>query len=216
MRAAVLSRIATTRQLPPQVLPSDDGVPPERIVNWPVGIPRDGVADPIGVDPEPHLPEVVDLASRRRVSGRLLLAVAVAAIAALVGVGAVFIFDRGDKVPGADALRICLQSASDQHIVSAAVDSVGVSKVTVSASCGAALVQLSAIPAAPSGHTYQLWVLAGSEARSVGTMLPDDDGTMPDVVAPVHVGDTALGVTVEPSGGSTAPTTIPLITVPLS
>lgn len=213
MRAEVLARIAITRQLPPQVSHYKDQQPAESGEGSAAPPPHTEKLQPFP-DREPVLAEVVDISSRRRWSSRLLLSAAVAVVVAMVAVGAFLAFNKGTS--SEDALRSCLQSSNDQHSAPAAADSVGVSKVTVSASCGAALVQLSSIPAAPSGHTYQLWVIAGGQARSVGTMLPDNSGTMPDVVAPVQVGDTALGVTVEPSGGSAAPTSPVLITVPLS
>jgi anti-sigma-K factor RskA len=92
---------------------------------------------------------------------------------------------------------------------------VGDVTTTVSASCGAALVQITNMEAPPPDHTYQVWVITGEQTRSVTTVTPDDTGTMPDVVTAVHVGDTAVGVTVEPAGGSPAPTTDPVIVVPL-
>lgn len=206
MRAAVMAGIAVTRQLPPEL-------PAEAQAGTEATEPRAiGVSDPVA---EPPLAEVVEISTRRRFGSRLLLAAAVAVVAALVAVGAVFIFNRNTN-NDAEQLKQCVQTAADQHQAAAAADSVGISRVTVSASCGGAVVQLSDIPAAPSGHTYQMWVLAGTVPRSVGTMLPDSNGDMPEVVAPVHIGDTALGVTVEPDGGSPVPTTPVLITVPLS
>jgi hypothetical protein len=211
MRAAVMAGIAVTRQLPPEVSTDTDAAAEPGVAE----VPTVSAADPPAAPSEPRLAEVVDISTRRRFSSRLLLAAAVAVAAALVAVGAVFAFNRNTN-NDAEQLKQCVQTAADQHQAAAAADSVGISKVTVSASCGGAVVQLSDIPAAPSGHTYQMWVLAGTVPRSVGTMLPDGNGNMPEVVAPVHVGDTALGVTVEPTGGSAVPTTPVLITVPLS
>jgi hypothetical protein len=151
-----------------------------------------------------------------RVPRRWALLAAAAVIALAVAVGAIVLANRSSEDNlQADPLRTCMLTAQDRRPVSASAVSVGASAVTVSASCGAAIVQLSEIPAPPSGHTYQMWVIAGTVTRSVGTMDPDSEGNMPEVVAPVHLGDTAIGVTVEPTGGSSAPTTTPVIMVPL-
>ena len=101
-------------------------------------------------------------------------------------------------------------------MVPSAAGSTGQTTTVVSAGCGGAVMTFPDVPALDAGKTYQLWVIAGDQMRSVATMSPAADGTMPDAVAEVHVGDTALGVTVEPAGGSPLPTTMPVITVPLS
>ena len=216
LRSAVLAGIAMTRQLPPDVSRSADdarsgeGDSPHR-------------ADEVMELSEPRLPavssgeagNVLPFARKPKLTvQRLRMVLIAAAVAAVLAVGSVFVFNN-NKDQVADPRRACLISASDQQTVKATPVSVGSSAVTVSASCGAALVQLTKIPAAPAGSTYQLWVLAGTHARSVAVMEPDSNGTMPEVVAPVQVGDTAIGVTVEPTGGSPAPTTDPVILVPL-
>lgn len=70
-----------------------------------------------------------------------------------------------------------------------------------------AVVTLSSFPPAPPGRTYQAWARHGARWTSLGTAVPDAGGsarliaeapalaTSPDVVA----------ITVEPSGGSAAP-----------
>lgn len=213
MRAAVLARIAVTRQLPPQVAHSLDD---EGASLQPAVAPPATVSAATPARPEPRMAEVVDLASRRRRTSKMLLTAAAAVAIALVALSAVFLLNRGRTTNDADQLRQCVDTAADQHQMSAASGSPGVSKVTVSASCGAAVVRLSDIAAPAPGKTYQLWVIAGDEVRSVGTMDPDATGSMPDTVAQVHIGDTAIGLTVEPTGGSTKPTMPPVITVPLS
>ena len=70
------------------------------------------------------------------------------------------------------------------------------------------------LPPAPANHAYQLWAIVDGRATSVKVFNSDPDGhalveslTLP----PTSRGATAIYVTVEPDGGSTAPTTEPFL-----
>ena len=70
------------------------------------------------------------------------------------------------------------------------------------------------LPPAPANHDYQLWAIVDGRATSVKVFDSDPDGhalveslTLP----PTSRGATAIYVTVEPDGGSTAPTTEPFL-----
>jgi hypothetical protein len=63
------------------------------------------------------------------------------------------------------------------------------------------------MPPVDAGRVYQLWTIRGTTATSAGTMTPDASGTI------VHAAEAAgaeppdaMGVTIEPAGGSTSPT----------
>ena len=73
----------------------------------------------------------------------------------------------------------------------------------------AALFSAAGLPDPGDDHVYQLWVIDGDEAASVG-VLADDDGTVRQLADDFTEGS-ALAITVEPSGGSTQPTTTPLV-----
>ncbi len=227
MRAGVMAMVAVTRQLPPEIphasdgdthraLGSADSEPPSYRPVAPSDVVSEPLTTPVSIPyPAPEkLASVTDLSTRRRFSGRLLLAAA--AVVAVAVAGAAIFLNTSKPAQVADPLLQCVTTAADRTQVTAAQGSVGTSDVTLSASCGAALVQLTNVPAAPAGHTYQLWVVAGTVPRSVGTMNPDSTGTMPDTIAPLHVGDTAIGVTVEPTGGSPVPTLPMVVQVPLA
>ncbi|MEO5834058.1 MAG: anti-sigma factor [Nakamurella sp.] len=216
MRSAVLAAVAVTRQLPPLTDRSSPAAPVGAVPTGPTDpspVTAVGRADAFPVQRDA---EVVDLASRRRLRSRWLLSAAAAVAIALVGVGSFFLFRPTTTSNDADALLRCVNSASDQQQVPAAAGSTGQTTVTVSATCGAAVLSFADVPALKPDETYQLWVISGDQTRSVATMTPAADGTMPETVAAVHVGDTQLGVTVEPAGGSPTPTTPPVITVSLS
>jgi len=62
-----------------------------------------------------------------------------------------------------------------------------------------------AAPAA--GKTYQLWIISSDNvATSAGTFLPDSSGSAIKDAAGNLTGTVRMGVSVEPSGGSTKPT----------
>ncbi len=227
MRAAVMALVSVTRQLPPEVSQSTKELPvlgrhhglgdqlPLELVA-PVEISGElpaADADPkVSVSPTPEA-KVINLNSRRRFSGRLMLA---AAAVIAIAIAAVAIFQSPETTDADLALQNCVLNAADTHVQPATPDSQATANVRLSNSCGAAIIELSNVGTLPADQTYQLWIIAGDQPRSVDTMVPDANGTMPVVVTPLQVGDTQLGVTVEPAGGSEQPTSPILVSVPLS
>lgn len=71
-----------------------------------------------------------------------------------------------------------------------------------------AVLRVSDMPALPDDETYQLWLIRAEERDSGGLFRPDDEGTaVLLIVAPRLMGEyDAVGVTVEPAGGSPTPT----------
>ena len=70
------------------------------------------------------------------------------------------------------------------------------------------------VPEAPSGSTYQLWLLTNSGAVSVGLAKPDSEGrvslatdTVPSIPRPV----VGVVLTLEPSSGVPAPSGAPVL-----
>jgi anti-sigma-K factor RskA len=81
-------------------------------------------------------------------------------------------------------------------------------KAFVSRSQNAIIFTARDLPALPAARVYQLWAVAGGQAISAGTFLPDARGRsqlVSDVPALTARPD-ALAVTVEPEGGVPAPT----------
>ena len=67
------------------------------------------------------------------------------------------------------------------------------------------------LPAAPSGHTYELWYISAGGAVPAGTFEPDSAGHVTKVLSGTVGGASTIGVTVEPAGGSQQPTTKPMV-----
>jgi anti-sigma factor RsiW len=74
---------------------------------------------------------------------------------------------------------------------------------TVVAAGGSAIFRAAGLRERPEDRTYQLWVISGDGATSAGVL--GRDGRLEAIVDGVQTGD-ALGLTVEPEGGSPQPT----------
>ncbi|MEU0404313.1 anti-sigma factor [Streptomyces sp. NPDC006197] len=98
-------------------------------------------------------------------------------------------------------------AAPDARSVQGRTDNGAGASVVSSQKLGKAVFITSGLPSPGSGKTYQLWLGQGGTMRSAG--LIQGDGTV------FLEGDTAhanaVGLTVEPAGGSTQPTTKPLL-----
>jgi anti-sigma-K factor RskA len=101
---------------------------------------------------------------------------------------------------------------SDPHhvVTTATLTSGGRGTALVSGS--EALFFAGDLPTVASDRTYQLWVMSPSSTRSAGLLGRGSSAQM--LVRGLRDGD-ALGVTVEPSGGSTQPTSTELVKLPI-
>ncbi|NMO01960.1 anti-sigma factor [Gordonia sp. TBRC 11910] len=163
------------------------------------------------VSPSDGTDEVRSIATRRR---RLWLAVAAAAaavIVAVVGVGVATQFRQPPAPSAADQLL----TAADLQSSSAAVPGGGSMTVLYSRKVDAGVVILNGVAAPASATAYQMWqVPDAGRPRSLGVMGAADIG--PSTRVPLqHVdGTSSIAVSVEPPGGSSAPTRI-VVSVPL-
>lgn len=90
-------------------------------------------------------------------------------------------------------------------------------KIVASPSSGAGAVLANGMAAAPNGHAYQLWLITvDGEALPAGFLAIGDDGTGEEIMHGEMDGVIAVGITVEPDGGSEAPSTEPIAVLPLS
>ncbi|WP_345714336.1 anti-sigma factor domain-containing protein, partial [Kineococcus glutinatus] len=77
---------------------------------------------------------------------------------------------------------------------------------------GTAVLLPAGADPAPTGHTWQAWFLDGGEPRPADTFGTGGGG---EVLAGLPAAATAVAVTLEPEGGSDAPTTDPVVTYAL-
>ncbi|MFE4197772.1 anti-sigma factor domain-containing protein [Paenarthrobacter sp. NPDC056912] len=148
----------------------------------------------------------------RRSSGarRWLVGAAAAAVIALGGIGVgAYVSAQNDPV------NQVLQ-AQDVQKKSAPVPGGGTATISASSAKDSFVVLMDGVAPAPNGKVYQLWTLPkdGSAPVPQGTM---DAETLskPAVVKGLSAAS-SVAITVEPAGGSSAPTTAPVLVVALT
>jgi len=107
-----------------------------------------------------------------------------------------------------------INAASDSQRAVAEIDGGGTATLVWSNELGRSAMIVDGLEALPSDKVYELWYIdEASGARPAGTFTVKDDGSTLRVLdGDMKAGDT-VGVTVEPSGGSEAPTTTPIVAI---
>jgi hypothetical protein len=102
-------------------------------------------------------------------------------------------------------------AAPDARLETTTTSTGGTMTAVISARDQEAVITTSGMPAQPDNRVYQLWVISASGARSAGLLPASRSGrTTPVLAVGVQAGD-SLGITVEPAGGTTHPTTTPIV-----
>jgi anti-sigma-K factor RskA len=168
-------------------------------------------------------PEVRTHARRRRtrtwtpwvpwLSGVVATASIVAAV--LFGFAQAHTKDELNQVRAENQAISLLLSAPEAKLLTFPVTHGGVATVVLAADRHELAVVTTGLPALPAGKVYQLWLI-GKTIVSAG-LLPSatSSGQTPPVLASGVVKGDALGLTVEPAGGSRKPTTTPILALPL-
>nr|WP_310161608.1 anti-sigma factor [Arthrobacter sp. BE255] len=149
---------------------------------------------------------------RRRPGGarRWLAGVAAAAVIALGGVGVgAYVADQND--PLNQVIR-----AGDVREASVPVSAGGTATVLISSSRDAVVVKMNGVPAPPAGKVYQMWLIPKDGSAPVSQGLMDEAALSKPAVVKGIASAAALGITVEPVGGSASPTFPTVAAAPLS
>jgi anti-sigma-K factor RskA len=101
-------------------------------------------------------------------------------------------------------------SAPDAHLESSHTSVGGTVTTVISASHHEAVITATGMPTLSGSRVYQLWVMSSAGARSAGLMPAS---TTPVLASGIRGGD-QLGITIEPAGGTSKPTTAPIILIP--
>ena len=192
LRAAVLAGITEIRPLPPHVAPDDPSTS------------TTGSGE--------------ELALRRRARDRRSsrwLQVA-AAVLAVVAAGALWrtvaLTQQVDTVTATAAAVSTVLTAPDARAVTGVVSSGGRAAVVTSDQLGRAVLVTDGLAPAPAGSTYQIWYLdSAGAATSAGFVPAGEHATV--LLQGSPAGAAAVGVTLEPAGGSAQPTTKPVLAV---
>lgn len=193
LRDRVLASIDDVRPLPPIVDPARLGAPPEAA--------------------SAHHRSAH---GRRRTTAPGAWVLGAAAVLLLVvAVAAAFLAARSTDGPGGSPSVDAVLEAPDARTIERSFDGFR-AEVVLSRSENRAVVRSSDLPDAPAGRTYQLWYQRPGEGLVPAGLLPaDGDGHQAVLAGPLDDA-VAIGVTVEPSGGSPAPTTEPVAFVELT
>ncbi len=167
------------------------------------------------LDPAPAPFRPVEERARRRwyVRPVTTLAAAAAVIALVFGAGVVVNAVIQAQQASATASQIDrIQAAADYQRSTVPVATGGTATLIWSASLKRSAVVMQGIDKLPGGKSYELWYIGARGAVPAGTF--DAGGSMQSIVlaGDLMSGD-AVGVTVEPAGGSKAPTTKPIAVI---
>jgi anti-sigma factor RsiW len=106
-------------------------------------------------------------------------------------------------------------TAPDARFLSARTATGGLATVVVSASRRDLAVAVADLRPLPDGEVYQLWLIGPPRTRSAGLLPAAVSGRAGPVLATGLAPGDKLGMTIEPAGGTTQPTTSPLMVLPL-
>ncbi|MFJ9719797.1 anti-sigma factor domain-containing protein [Streptomyces sp. NPDC101213] len=165
-------------------------------------------------------PEAGHRAGHRAV--RFALAASTAAAALLGGVAAwqhSRADDARDRAARADAAGRALTelvTAPDATLHTAALTGGGAAAVVVSRSEARAVFAARDLPALKGDEVYELWYAAEAGGLRPAGLLPGAAERASRVLRGPPAGAVAVGITIEPAGGSRQPTTDPLAVIPLT
>lgn len=177
----------------------------------------EGVTATRQLSPRAPAPEaaVLVLPTRNRWLVRTSVLAAAASVLVAIVVGFQGVQDRNEL----DALRRSaagysevseLLRAADVRLLNDSATGGGHGTVVMSPSRGKAAFLADGLPSLPADRAYQLWVLGPGGPRSAG--LLQNEPVVADGLADAQ----AIALTVEPSGGSTVPTTIPVLAISMT
>ncbi|MGV8969891.1 MAG: anti-sigma factor [Microbacteriaceae bacterium] len=154
-------------------------------------------------------------AQSRWYQGPLTALVAVAAVAGLVVGGGILsnvVSSSREQSVQADRLA-AINAADDMQQAVSDVTGGGTATLVWSNELLASAVIVDGLAPLPESKVYELWYIGESGPRAAGTFTVDESGTSWRVLdGDMKAGDT-VGVTVEPRGGSGAPTTDPIVAI---
>ncbi|GAA1525491.1 anti-sigma-K factor RskA [Agromyces terreus] len=148
--------------------------------------------------------------SRRRLAVVLSSAAAAVVLLAVVVVGANWFGPNGW---GAQREMTALAAASDAQQITAPVTGGGEVTLVTSVEQGRSAILADGLDELGDEHTYELWYIDEAGAVSAGTFDVANDGETWRILEGEFAPGTAVGITVEPAGGSDQPTTDPVAVI---
>lgn len=216
LKAGIMAQIASMPQLPPLEAEASETDASASVTEI---APRQS-AEPSAAAPTSASAPVPTPAERKAQSRWFTKpAIAVASVAAVLGLvigGGVLVNTLGESQQNnqaADQLA-AINAASDHQQAVAEIEGGGTATLLWSGELASAAMIVDGLAELPDDKVYELWFIGDETgARPAGTFTVDADGTSWRVLdGEMHAGD-AVGVTVEPRGGSDVPTTDPIVAI---
>jgi hypothetical protein len=169
-----------------------------------------------------QLPPVVDLVGvpsepRPRRMTRLAWVAVAASVAVIIVLTTVLVRTQIElgNARAREAAVAAVLAAPDARVITQATSAGGTASAVYSLARHALVVASAQLPPPPHGKVYELWLLGPPRVRPAGLLPATTQGhTAPVLVADLVRGD-QLGLTVEPAGGTSRPTTTPIVVLPL-
>jgi hypothetical protein len=166
-----------------------------------------------------QLPPEVDHHARSWRPRMIPVLAAVAAVAVVIAVVLGIRLDAAQRQLSAAQARAraisSVLSAPDARFLSARTASGGVAAVVFSAAGRDLAVTVAGLRPLPDGEVYQLWLIGPPRTRSAGLLPAAVAGRAGPVLATGVARGDKLGMTIEPAGGTSQPTTSPLMVLAL-
>ena len=157
------------------------------------------------------------LAPRPAWTPRLAATVAAVSLAVAAALGAVGLSARAalDRARAQNQAIAAVLAAPDARIMTQATSVGGTATVVVSRAEQKIIFTTTGLPALPQARVYELWLMGPPEIREAGLLpAPSAGKTAPVLASGLAAGD-KVGVTVEPAGGTSKPTTPPILIMSL-
>ena len=200
LKARILAQVAATPQRPAA---SDAALQPDELADA-------GDEDPASLGP-------AALRARARWTRRptIVLAAAAAAIVLFAG-GAIVggVLGGGTSLQQAQSPTLAqIISSPDSQRASVPIADGGTATLVWSGELGKSALFVDGLDAPPADKTYELWYMRGDSAASAGILQVGQDGKSWQVLEGTMQGGDSVGVTLEPKGGSSAPSGTPIVVI---
>ncbi|WP_291057421.1 anti-sigma factor [Herbiconiux sp.] len=220
MKAELMAKLAITPQLPAVESTTGQDARP----NAPETVVADAPAAPAADATVTELAAPASGAAEQRARVRWFarpvgLLTAVAAAAALfvgggfVGSAIINSTTNSTTIDASAAQLAAITAADDVQRETVQVTDGGTATLVWSNDLGRSAVLVDGLAGLPDGKVYEAWYINSGGAIPAGTFTASADGTTWHVLDGALTSGDAIGVTVEPAGGSTAPTTDPILVV---
>jgi anti-sigma-K factor RskA len=148
---------------------------------------------------------------------RLATAVAAASLAVAVALGAVALSTRHqfDSARAQNQAITAVLAAPDAQITTGATTDGGTATVVISRAEQKIVFTTAGLPRLPASKVYELWLMGPPQIRPAGLLPPPHAGKTPPLLASGLAAGDKIGVTVEPAGGTSKPTTTPILLMTL-